>query len=129
MTRPPPHAKPERRQRADGWTVARRVAFLDLISLDVAVAPACLEVGVSRQSAYRLRARCARFAEDWEKAESAARSLVWERPATHRGPIAILGHIDRRPPPDAASLMVAGDFDRFLDLMVAGKGDSFFENL
>jgi hypothetical protein len=128
MTYAPPHQKPARRQRADGWTVERRAAFLRLISIDVAVAAACLAVGVSRQSAYRLRARCARFAEDWEKAESDVQNLVYQRPPTHHGPIAILGHLSRRPLPDAASLMIAGDFDRFLDLMVAGKGDSFFEN-
>jgi hypothetical protein len=44
------------RTRRDGWTVARQADFLGLLAETGSVIGACEAVGMSRKSAYRLRA-------------------------------------------------------------------------
>ena len=50
----PPAAPSHRR---DGWTVGRQAAFLRALGLTRSVTKAARAVGMSRESAYRLRAR------------------------------------------------------------------------
>jgi hypothetical protein len=49
-------ACPERCRR-DGWTAERQLAFLDALTRARSVSRAAASVGMSRESAYRLRAR------------------------------------------------------------------------
>lgn len=58
--------------RCDGWTAARREAFLDALTEGLAVWRACARVGLSREGAYRLRARDTAFAQAWAAAQRAA---------------------------------------------------------
>ncbi len=52
------------------WTRAKALAFLNLLYLGRSVAAAAREVGMSRQSAYRLRERLgADFAAVWREAQ------------------------------------------------------------
>lgn len=64
------HADPHttRRARRDGWTTARRQAFLDLLRDGLDVRRAAARVGMSRRSAYHLRTRDAEFADAWDDA-------------------------------------------------------------
>jgi hypothetical protein len=57
--------------RRDGWTAARQVAFILRLALIGGVASAARAVGMSRESAYRLRGRpgAASFAAAWDKAQ------------------------------------------------------------
>jgi hypothetical protein len=69
------------RARADGWSEARQCAFLAALYVTGSVAAAARSVGMSRESAFRLRAR--------EGAESFARA--WDRVLTPPGS----GHLPR----------------------------------
>ncbi|WP_162935635.1 hypothetical protein [Tsuneonella amylolytica] len=57
------------RPRADGWTVERQCGFLAGLYLTGSVAAAARAVGMSRKSAYRLRARAGAegFARAWDR--------------------------------------------------------------
>ena len=57
------------RPRIDGWTVARQLAFLDMLARTRSVTAAARAAGMSRESAYRLRARDPRglFAAAWAR--------------------------------------------------------------
>ena len=71
---PPPAPAPPDNTR---WTGAKAAAFLKALARSGKVAPAAREVGMSRQAAYRLRARAPKFAEmwDWAMREASARRL------------------------------------------------------
>lgn len=58
------------RARRDGWTPARQAAFLTALADTRCIVAACREVGLSYQTAYRLRARAdaASFAAAWDAA-------------------------------------------------------------
>jgi hypothetical protein len=58
------------RPRHDGWTAQRQIDFISALAETACVETACRRVGVSRQSAYRLRARdCAgAFRAAWDQA-------------------------------------------------------------
>jgi hypothetical protein len=47
----------QRQIRRDGWTIERQLAFLDSLVRTRSVARSARSVGMSRESAYRLRAR------------------------------------------------------------------------
>lgn len=66
----PPPRKPRRRNADYRWTVPKVTAFLEALSQSGRVADAARAVGMSRQSAYRLRARLgdAKFAAAFEGA-------------------------------------------------------------
>ncbi|MCB2066468.1 MAG: hypothetical protein KDE15_07490 [Erythrobacter sp.] len=67
--RRPPFFQPvPLRARADGWSVARQGHFLAHLYLTGSVAAAARMVGMSRESAYRLRARAGAesFAQAWD---------------------------------------------------------------
>ena len=78
MAKPPAHRLRRRpgwfrpvplRARHDGWSVARQCAFLVQLYLTGSVATAARSVGMSRASAYRLRARpeARSFAHAWDR--------------------------------------------------------------
>ena len=48
---------PARRTRHDGWTEDRKAAFVEALGRGGSIAAAAASVGMSRRSAYRLRAR------------------------------------------------------------------------
>src|SRR5438105_1131563 len=56
------------RANHNGWTQARRRLFLERLAAKPDVSRACAHVGISRQSAYRLRNRDAGFAVAWDGA-------------------------------------------------------------
>ncbi len=58
------------RTRRDGWTVERQADFLGLLAETGSVIGACEAVGISRKSAYQLRARpgAESFAATWDAA-------------------------------------------------------------
>ena len=57
-----------RKPRRDGWTEARRAKLIECLSATPDVRRACIAVGLSRQSAYRLRDRDPDFAAVWDEA-------------------------------------------------------------
>jgi len=57
-----------RAARRDGWTAERIVAFLECLCEQADIGRACTRVGLSRQSAYRLRRRDPLIAAAWEVA-------------------------------------------------------------
>ena len=62
------------------WTGAKASAFLKLLARSGKVAACARAVGMSRQSAYRLRARAPEFAKYWEMAlQEAARRRASSR--------------------------------------------------
>lgn len=58
------------RIRRDGWTAERQLRFLDVLARTRSVTRAAATAGMSRESAYRLRARRdgALFAIAWDRA-------------------------------------------------------------
>ena len=54
--------------RRDGWTAARRTAFLECLCEKADISGACARVGLSRQAAYQLRRRDPVFALAWDVA-------------------------------------------------------------
>jgi hypothetical protein len=58
------------RSRRDGWTVKRQTDFLGMLAETGSVLGACEAIGISRKSAYRLRARpgAESFAAAWDAA-------------------------------------------------------------
>lgn len=78
MPKPPAHRLRRRppffhpvplRARADGWSVARQCGFLAQLYITGSVAAAARSVGMTRASAYRLRARegAESFAHAWDR--------------------------------------------------------------
>ncbi len=65
--------------RSDGWTPAARKGFLRLVAEHGQVSDACLCIGLSRQSAYSLRARDPLFALGWDAACQMARMPLADR--------------------------------------------------
>ena len=70
MPRVPPFYPVPLRTRRDGWTVERQAAFLGMLAETGSVLGACEAVGMSRKSAYALRARpeAESFAAAWDAA-------------------------------------------------------------
>ena len=68
MPRVPPFYPVPTRTRSDGWTVQRQTDFLGMLAETGSVAGACEAVGMSRKSAYALRARpgAESFAAAWD---------------------------------------------------------------
>lgn len=56
--------------RADGWTPDRQIAFIHELAATACVATAARNIGMSRESAYRLRVRpdAGAFRDAWERA-------------------------------------------------------------
>ena len=70
MPRVPPFYPVPTRTRRDGWTVQRQADFLGMLAETGSVMGACEAVGMSRKSAYTLRARpgAESFAAAWDAA-------------------------------------------------------------
>lgn len=68
----------EPRENRRGWTAARRERFFAYLAAGCDVRRTCRSIGLSRQSAYRLRARDAAFAEAWNEALWQAREAAAE---------------------------------------------------
>lgn len=68
--RVPPFYPVPTRSRRDGWTVQRQADFLGMLAETGSVMGACEAVGISRKSAYKLRARpgAESFAAAWDAA-------------------------------------------------------------
>lgn len=68
--RVPPFYPVPTRGRRDGWTIARQADFLGYLAETGSVMGACEAVGMSRNSAYKLRARpgAESFAAAWDAA-------------------------------------------------------------
>lgn len=111
------------RARRDGWTVERQRAFIAVLFAERSVQAAATAVGMSRESAYRLRARpgAASFAAAWDAAlapracYTTSQSLLVHRafygtckPIMHRGEQ--VGTLVR--PDNAALLKLSARFDR-----------------
>jgi hypothetical protein len=86
------------RARRDGWTAERQHAFIAALARTGCVGRAALEVGMSRESAYRLRRRrgAESFAAAWDSILAArprgtsSPALVWHRLVRkHGGPRAV----------------------------------------
>jgi hypothetical protein len=80
-----------------GWTLERRVQFLHCLAEKGNVRRACAQVGLSRQGAYKLRARNPEFARIWDAALMAARDARIERL------LAALPGTTRRIPPEPSN--------------------------
>ncbi|MGB3470251.1 MAG: hypothetical protein WBA51_05465 [Erythrobacter sp.] len=85
--RPSPHASQNSLEavsltatRRDGWTAERQTAFLRMLAATQSVAQAAKSVGMSRQSAYKLRARLddAPFGAGWRMAMKGGRGALLE---------------------------------------------------
>jgi len=73
------HPEITRTARSDGWTPARRRQFLGALAAGRDISRACVEVGLSRQAAYKLRRRDPAFAEDWNAALGTAHEKAVEK--------------------------------------------------
>lgn len=106
MSTPPGHPTPDNTR----WTGEKATAFLKALARTGKVAPAARSVGMSRESAYRLRARAPKFAEFWQIALQdaararavAARARKQVHPLLARGPLPAREVTD--PPPDVDAL-------------------------
>jgi len=82
-----PAAPRARRANEDyRWTKAKVIAFLDALALTGEVSAAARQVGMSRQSCYRLKERFGPgpFANGWHAAQRAGRERKATRKATHK---------------------------------------------
>lgn len=87
---PNPRSTPRpRRANADyRWTRSKALAFLDALAATGEISTAAHRVGMSRQSAYRLKARFGpgKFADAWDAAQRAGRARKVTRKVTPEGP-------------------------------------------
>ncbi len=98
-------AKPNRRIRSDGWTAERQLRFLTALEQTRSVTRAARSVGMSRESAYRLRERRdgALFALLWDQA-LAVQTEVHIPPLTDGRLMRLLGNHYRRERGDFESI-------------------------
>lgn len=87
-----------RRVRRDGWTGERQLAFLTVLGRTRSVTKAAAAAGMSRESAYRLRARRpgGLFATLWDRAVQAPRPIVRLEPGpgeSHIGDADLMRHL------------------------------------
>jgi len=129
MPRVPPFYPVPTRTRRDGWTVQRQADFLGMLAETGSVMGACEAVGMSRKSAYALRARpeAESFAAAWDAALGAPLRKV-TAPAVdflaYHGLIRLVMFRGRyrgswARPDDSALLRLVRRIDR-----VAGRGDT-----
>ena len=72
--RTPPAARPPRSHAEYRWTNRKAHAFLDALAQHGKVAAAARAVGMTRQSAYRLKQRIPVVAEGWARAQAIGRA-------------------------------------------------------
>lgn len=78
------------------WTGEKASTFLKLLGRTGKVAASARAVGMSRQAAYRLRARAPRFAEYWDMAMEVAAK---RKASSRRGRKPVHPLLDKRPVP------------------------------
>ena len=128
MPRVPPFYPVPNRTRHDGWTVQRQADFLGMLAETGSVLGACEAVGMSRKSAYALRARPAAesFAAAWDAALGAPARKVTVRDdyfLAHHGLVRLVTFRGRyrgswSRPDNSALLTLVRRLDR-----TAGRGD------
>lgn len=74
MTHTPPPARPPRPTSEYRWTPSKARAFIEALAQHGKVAVAARSVGMTRQSAYRLRDRIPQVAEVWPRAQAAGQA-------------------------------------------------------
>jgi len=74
MTHSTPDSRPPRSSAEFRWTPHKAHAFLDALALHRKVAAAARAVGMTRQSAYRLKYRVPIVAEGWVRAQAIGRA-------------------------------------------------------
>ena len=74
MTQTSPDSRPPRPTAEYRWTKRKAYAFLDALAQHGKVAAAARTVGMTRQSAYRLRQRIPVVAEGWVRAQAMGRA-------------------------------------------------------
>ncbi|MEM7667464.1 MAG: hypothetical protein AAF250_16585 [Pseudomonadota bacterium] len=76
----PVRPQPLKTTRRDGWSAEKQRGFLQMLAATQSVAQAAKAVGMSRQSAYKLRARLddAPFGAAWRMATRSARNALVE---------------------------------------------------
>jgi hypothetical protein len=74
MAHTPPDSRPPRPSAEYRWTNRKAHAFLDALAQHGKVAAAARAVGMTRQSAYRLRQRIPVVAEGWARAQAIGRA-------------------------------------------------------
>jgi len=81
-----PNSPPRRKIRRDGWTPERQLRFLQILATTRSIARAAACVGMSRESAYRLRSRLKGelFALAWDSAYAARRAGERHGQRSHR---------------------------------------------
>ena len=129
MPRVPPFYPVPTRTRRDGWTVERQAAFLGMLAETGSVLGACEAVGISRKSAYALRARphAESFAAAWDTALGAPLRKVTVRDdhfLAHHGLVRVVMFRGRyrgswARPDDSALLRMVRRIDR-----TAERGDT-----
>jgi hypothetical protein len=129
LPRVPPFYPVPTRTRHDGWTVQRQADFLGMLAETGSVIGACEAVGMSRKSAYRLRARpgAASFAAAWDAALGAPVRKVTAPPLTflaYEGLVRLVTFRGRyrgmwQKPDDSALLRLARRLER-----AAAEGDT-----
>ena len=83
--------------RKHGWTVERQLAFLDALIGTRSVTKAAAAVGMSRESAYRLRDRAELFAALWDRILAPVLDIEsHKRPLTTGWIMRLLGNHHRR---------------------------------
>lgn len=109
-----------RSSRRDGWTPARQLAFLEALSVFGSVSAAAAAVGMSRETAYRLRKHSSAtlFARAWDQALRDHEIAKLRRPRT-KPPIVglVVRAVDKRSqsvrPPN--SLIPGDSFGRIVE--------------
>ena len=95
MEQPPTHSPaPKPHPDTSRWTGEKASAFLKLLGRTGSVASSARAVGMSRQSAYRLRARAPRFAAFWVSALEVARNT---QASSRKGRAAVHPLLDTAP--------------------------------
>ena len=74
MTHAPPEARPPRPRGEYRWPPRKAHAFLEALALHGKVAAAARAVGMTRQSAYKLKQRVPVVAEGWTRAQAIGRA-------------------------------------------------------
>jgi hypothetical protein len=74
MTHAPPDARTPRTSAEYRWTPSKAHAFIEALALHGKVAAAARAVGMTRQSAYRLRDRVPQVADVWVRAQAVGRA-------------------------------------------------------
>lgn len=121
--------------RVDGWTPARRDAFIAAIERGERIGPAASAAGMSRQSAHRLRARDPGFAARWTAASATWAAAAAARAADERARGETLldlafDALDRVNPVIAKSAtLTPGQFDRWLMRRLRGARASMRDTI